>query len=66
MSTERPDLKLIDPGSTGTSYLWWKVAEAPPGQTISPSSPMPLIGGPLSLTQMATIRAWITDGAPDN
>ena len=64
-STERPDLKLIAPGSTAASYLWWKVGQAPPGQSIL-GSPMPLTGGPLSLAQMATIRGWITEGAPDN
>ena len=28
--------------------------------------PMPLTGGPLTLTEMATIRTWVTDGALDN
>ena len=64
-STERLDLKLIAPGSTAASYLWWKVGQAPPGQSIL-GSPMPLTGGPLSLAQMATIREWITEGALDN
>ena len=63
MSTERPDLKLIDRFSTSTSYLWWKAG--PPGEMIL-GSPMPLTGGPLTLAQMATIRDWITGGAPDN
>ena len=63
MSTERPDLKLIDRFSTSTSYLWWKAG--PPGEMIL-GSPMPLTGGPLTLAQMATIRDWITEGAPNN
>ena len=37
----------------------------PPGEMIL-GSPMPLTGGPLTLAQMATIRDWITGGAPDN
>ena len=57
--------ELIAPGSTAASYLWWKVGQAPPGQSIL-GSPMPLTGGPLSLAQMATIRGWITEGAPNN
>src|SRR5205823_2693376 len=28
-STEQATVKLVDPGSTATSYLWWKVATAP-------------------------------------
>ena len=56
-------LKLIDRFSTSTSYLWWKAG--PPGEMIL-GSPMPLTGGPLTLAQMATIRDWITGGAPDN
>src|SRR5439155_25075111 len=65
MSTERLDLKLVDPRSTSTSYLWWKAGEAPPGQMIL-GSPMPFLQAPLSPEQMATIRDWITEGAPNN
>ena len=65
MSTERPDLKLVDPLSASTSYLWWKAGEAPPGQMIM-GAPMPFLQAPLSPEQMATIRDWITGGAPDN
>ena len=64
-STELPTVKLIDPGSATTSYLLWKVGKAPEGQSIV-GSPMPLIGGPLSLAQVATIRDWVTQGALDN
>ena len=65
MSTERLDLKLVDPRSTSTSYLWWKAGEAPPGQMIM-GAPMPFLQAPLSPEQMATIRDWITEGAPEN
>ena len=64
-STELPTVKLIDPGSATTSYLLWKVGKAPDGQSIV-GSPMPLIGEPLSLAQVATIRDWVTQGALDN
>src|SRR5213080_3367207 len=61
-STERPDLKLVDPRATATSYLAWKISGAPAGQMIF-GSPMPLTGGPLSPAEQATIRTWIEQGA---
>src|SRR5438552_10792114 len=61
-STERPELKLVDPRATATSYLAWKISGAPAGQTIL-GSQMPLTGGPLSLAEQATIRTWIEQGA---
>jgi len=64
-STELPTVKLVDPGSATTSYVLWKVGKAPEGQSIV-GSPMPLIGEPLSLAQVATIRDWVTQGALDN
>ena len=64
-STEVPAVKLVDPSSETNSYLLWKISKAPPGESIL-FSPMPLTGGPLTLTEMATIRTWVTDGALDN
>src|SRR5439155_286563 len=61
-STERPDLKIVDPGAPAASYLEWKIAGAPAGQSIL-GSPMPLTGGPLSAAEQAIIRAWIAEGA---
>ena len=61
-STERPDLKIVDPGAPATSYLEWKISGAPAGQSIL-GSPMPLTGGPLSAAEQAIIRAWIAEGA---
>ncbi|TMA38495.1 MAG: hypothetical protein E6J83_15340, partial [Deltaproteobacteria bacterium] len=61
-STERPDLKIVDPGAPATSYLEWKIAGAPAGQSILGSA-MPLTGGPLSAAEQAIIRNWIAEGA---
>jgi len=61
-STERPDLKIVDPGAPATSYLEWKISGAPAGQSIL-GSPMPLTGGPLPAAEQAIIRAWIAEGA---
>src|SRR5207237_1008303 len=61
-STERPDLKIVDPGAPATSYLEWKISGAPAGQSIL-GSPMPLTGGPLSAVEQAIIREWIAEGA---
>jgi len=64
-STEKPEVKLIDPNSPTTSYLVWKVSKAPPGQTIV-GLQMPYNLPPLSLAEMETIRTWVMEGALQN
>ncbi|TMA32039.1 MAG: hypothetical protein E6J79_19445 [Deltaproteobacteria bacterium] len=64
-STEKPEVKLVDAGSATTSYLLWKISEAPAGEFIV-GSMMPFSGGFLSVAEVAAIRTWVTEGALDN
>ena len=52
-------------GSATTSYLLWKISEAPAGEFIV-GSMMPFSGGFLSVAEVAAIRTWVTEGALDN
>ena len=61
-SVEVPELLRVDPGQPDNSYLVMKV-EGAPGIT---GGRMPLGFSPLSAEQIATIRAWIADGALEN
>jgi hypothetical protein len=61
-STEMPTLKRVLPGDHANSYLWQKITGAPGivgGQ-------MPLVGGPLTAAEIATITDWIDQGALNN
>ena len=55
-STENPALFRVKPGDSANSYLFQKVR----------SGQMPLSGGPLSAADIATIKAWIDQGALNN
>ncbi len=61
-SSQRPDLTLVTPGDPDASLLWLKVSSnSPPvGAT------MPLFGQRLSSEELALLRDWIMQGAPDN
>ena len=61
----KPGVKLVDAGSATTSYLLWKISEAPAGEFIV-GSMMPFSGGFLSVAEVAAIRTWVTEGALDN
>jgi hypothetical protein len=61
-SVEVPELLRVDPGQPDDSYLVMKI-EGAPGIT---GGRMPLGLSPLSAKQIATIRAWIADGALEN
>lgn len=56
----------IEPGDPSASYLYLKLTGdylmVPGGG----GDPMPLVGGPLSAEDLATIEEWITAGALDN
>lgn len=56
-SLERPDLRLIAPGSPDSSYLYMKVTGHP--EIIG--AKMPMTGNPLSESEVASIEAWITE-----
>ena len=53
-------LLLVDPGNSANSFLLIKVAGTPP---MGFQAQMPLFADPLSEADVATIRAWIEDGA---
>lgn len=64
-SNQVPDLMRVRPGEPDSSYLVFKVegtAESVGGL----DTQMPLGGTPLPDSLIATIRAWIADGAPNN
>jgi hypothetical protein len=53
---------IVKPGDPGGSYLVEKLL----GTAMCKGDRMPLRGTPLSDTSMATIEAWICQGAPNN
>jgi len=58
-------LKRVLPGSAQDSYLYRKVAaRTNPGSFRISGSPMPLVGSPLSVDQLAALALWIDAGAP--
>ena len=61
-SVEVPELLRVNPGQPDNSYLVMKI-EGAPGIT---GGRMPLGLPPLSADQIASIRAWIADGALEN
>jgi hypothetical protein len=61
-SAEKPSLLRVKPGDAANSYLYQKITGAP---GIS-GSRMPLIGGPLSASDIALVQQWINEGAPNN
>jgi hypothetical protein len=79
-SVEYPSLPFVTPGDPSKSYLWLKIAGAPPsGANCVMNNPvamsmgqtgcgvqMPYLLPPLSADDMATINNWITHGAMNN
>ena len=62
-STECPDQRLlIVPGDPSHSYFLHKLQ----GQDMCSGERMPKGETPLSASDLATITAWICEGAPDN
>ncbi len=61
-SREKPDLFRIDPGNPDNSYLIQKVM----GDPDIVGARMPLGRAPLTPDQIALLREWVTDGAPNN
>lgn len=60
-SQQNPEVPLVEPLTPPNSYLMTKLL----GDGVS-GSRMPLNGEPLSESQLAIIRTWIIQGAPDN
>lgn len=61
-SVERPGLLRVDPGDPDDSYLVMKIE----GRAGIAGARMPLGRPALTADEIQSIRAWITDGAPDN
>lgn len=65
-STQKPELKLIEPGNPEASYLWLKII----GDDSITGRPMPIdpLNGDRSLreAELDDIRSWITNGAVEN
>ena len=64
-SQEVPALKRVLPSSPDSSYLVHKI-EGTQGSVGGSGGRMPLGGAPLTGEEIATIRAWIAAGAPNN
>ncbi len=64
-SAQLPSMQRITPGDPAQSYLVHKIegTQASVGGT---GARMPFARAALSSTQIATIRAWITSGTPNN
>jgi hypothetical protein len=61
-SIENPQMPRITPRSTAQSYLFQKII---PGGAIAPGTArMPLVGPPLSASEITIIENWILNGAP--
>lgn len=61
-SEQDASFKLVVPGIPNGSLLYWKVSSDTPPV----GSTMPLFGARLSANELALLRDWITQGAPDN
>lgn len=61
-SLQRADLTLVVPGDSSASLLFLKVSRDSPPVGVR----MPLVGAPLSSTDLGLIRDWIDQGALDN
>ena len=60
-----PTLKLIEPGSSATSYMAWKINGQGPGGEDIVDKRMPASGPPyLDQVDIGRITAWIDAGAP--
>ena len=66
-SEQVPTMKLVDPGSLETSYLWSKLQDTHKsvgGDGLSMPKVSRWVGGRLSEADLAIIEQWILDGAP--
>ena len=59
-SVGRPDMKRVDPGNPGNSYLMKKLR----GDSDIVGMQMPMIGDKMSPEQLASIEAWISSLGP--
>lgn len=59
------DLMRVEPGKPADSYLYRKI-EGTHAEVGGSGAPMPSIGSPLKPEQIALVRRWIEEGAPNN
>lgn len=64
-SAQVPDLFRVHPSFPDSSYLVHKI-QGTQGSVGGSGGRMPLGGTPLTTEEIATIRAWVTAGAPNN
>jgi len=64
MSGEMPSMKIIEPGNSAASYMFWKInGQGPNGEAIV-GSRMPASGPPyLTQAEIGRIGAWVDAGA---
>ncbi|GEM_PF-3105357 len=55
LAPKHPDMLRVKPGDPDSSYLYWKITKATPGE----GSRMPLGAAPLTADQIMAIRTWI-------
>jgi len=65
-STQKPDLKRVEPGQPEKSMLYLKVEAKTKGTAAPAGSPMPLNSKTVSQEDLDKLKAWITEGAKDN
>lgn len=66
VASSNSDLKRIDPGAPGSSFLFRKLqAATDPGSVAVGGSPMPVGAAPLSADELEAVRVWIAAGAPE-
>ncbi|MCP3978273.1 MAG: hypothetical protein GY716_02935 [bacterium] len=58
-ASEVPLLLRVDPGNAADSYLYMKLVDDPRIE----GDPMPLLGAPLSASDLTLIETWIDQGA---
>jgi hypothetical protein len=59
------DLMRVEPGKPADSYLYRKI-EGTHADVGGSGAPMPSVGSPLTPEQIALVRRWIEEGAPNN
>ncbi|MDH3715368.1 MAG: hypothetical protein OET44_16150 [Gammaproteobacteria bacterium] len=64
MSTWEPAMRIVDPGSPDTSYMFWKISGQGPNNETIQGVRMPATGVALEQAYIDVIERWILDGAP--
>jgi OmcA/MtrC family decaheme c-type cytochrome len=65
-SLQAPGMSLVEPGAPERSYLLYKLQGDAASAGGSPTTPMPPAGALVGAADLAAIRAWISNGAPND